>query len=384
MKNTGTHPKIAFVSTMAGSPWGGSEELWCRTAMRLRDTGHEVAASVYQWPERPEAVAKLIAAGVDVGFRPLKPSAAGRLMRKLERRFFPTPIPRESMNWLRKQSPDLVVISQGGPWEALSWMSACRELGLKYCPVIHANSEIWWPVDKWREDIVNGFPAAERVFFVSQANRRLMELQCGFRIGNSEVVVNPCNVDPAREIPWPGDDGPTRIACVGRVDPQAKGQDLLMQVLAMPKWRGRPVHLNIYGGGPCLRSLEALQQMLGLDHVTFAGHVGDVAGIWEKNHALVLPSRFEGLPLVIVEAMLCGRPVITTDIAGNAEYLKDGVTGFVAAAPTVRHLDEAMERAWSARARWAEIGALARADMLAALPPDPIKTFATRLTGLAS
>ena len=56
--------------------------------------------------------------------------------------------------------------------------------------------------------------------------------------------------------------------------------------------------------------------------------------IWAEHHALVLPSRFEGMPLVVVEAMLCGRPCIVTDVGGNAELIRDGINGFLAKAPT--------------------------------------------------
>lgn len=375
-------PKIAFVSTMAGGPWGGSEELWSRTASHLRKAGLDVCMSVYGWPQRPAQVQALLDQGVDADFRPLKLPAAKRLLEKFLKRRNPTPIPRVSMAWLENQRPDLVVISQGGPWDGLGWMRACRSLDLKYCPIIHANSEIWWPVDVWRDDIAGGLPAAAKVFFVSKANRRLMELQCGFSLENAEIVINPCNVEVDRAVPWP-DDSVTRIACVGRVDPQAKGQDLLLQVLAMPKWRDRPVELNIYGGGPCLKSLEAMKEMLGLANVRFAGHESDVRKIWSLNHALVLPSRFEGLPLVIVEAMLCGRPVITTDIAGNAEYLEEGKTGFIAQAPTAALLDDAMERAWSKRSDWKAIGLAARESIVTKLPKDPIETFAKRLMEIA-
>ena len=338
--------------------------------------------SVYDWPQRPSQVQALLDQGVEADFRALKLPAAKRLLEKFLKRRKPTPIPRESMAWLENQSPDLVVISQGGPWDGLGWMRACRGLGLKYCPIVHANSEIWWPVDEWRENIVAGLPAAARMFFVSKANRRLMELQSGFPLENAEIVINPCNVSVERAVPWP-DDSVTRLACVGRVDPQAKGQDLLLQVLAMPKWRERPIELNIYGGGPCLKSLEALKEMHGLTNVIFAGHESDVERIWARNHALVLPSRFEGLPLVIVEAMLCGRPVITTDIAGNAEYLEEGATGFIAHAPTVALLDDAMERAWSRRSEWLNIGLAARESISGKLPKDPIDTFAKRLMEIA-
>ena len=122
----------------------------------------------------------------------------------------------------------------------------------------------------------------------------------------------------------------------------------------------------------------------GLDgKVAFRGHVSDIRGIWCGHHALVLPSRYEGLPLALVEAMLCGRPAIVTDVAGNAELLEDGVTGFVAAAATARHLGEALERAWARRADWREIGEAAAVAVRRQVPEDPPLDFARRLVEVA-
>jgi glycosyltransferase involved in cell wall biosynthesis len=77
----------------------------------------------------------------------------------------------------------------------------------------------------------------------------------------------------------------------------------------------------------------------------FTGHTESLDALWRQHHGLILPSRVEGLPLAMVEAMLRGRPVIATRVAGIPEVLEDGASGFLAAAPTVEHLDEAMQRA---------------------------------------
>lgn len=381
-KDSEQPPKVVFVSIMAGVAWGGSEELWSRTALRLRDRGHEVGASVFEWASRPAPVTGLIDAGVDVVFRSRRKSLPGRLLEKWVQRLAPGPIDHQSMAWLKKESPDLVVISQGGPWEGVAWMNACKELGLRYCAIVQAHSEIWWPMDDCLEEIRNGYFSAERVFFVSQSNFELMERQCGKPMPHGEAISNPWNVNVSVEVPWPEDDGVTRIACVGRLDPQAKGQDVLFQVLAMPKWRERRIEVNLYGSGPCRESLEALAKMLDLQGVRLVGQVSSIEEIWAKNHALILPSRFEGLPLVIVEAMLCGRMVITSNVAGNAQYLREGVTGFIAEAPTPALLDDALERAWGKRGDWEAMGKTARRDALDVLPSDPIESFTDKLTSL--
>ncbi len=384
MEHHAKHLKIAFVTTMAGVAWGGSEELWGQTALRLREAGHDVIASVYQWPSLPKPLAMFEKAGGRLNFRPIDIRFPWSVVERFRQRISPDPLPKADMKWLASERPDLLVVSQGGPWDGVPWMMACRQLGIPYCPIVHAHSEIWWPMD---DDLPAGRQAltdARKVFFVSKANRDLMELQAGMRIEQAEVVVNPWKVDASAPVAWPDASTITDLAFVGRMDPRAKGQDVLLKVLAMPKWRERPIRLNFYGDGPCVESIKTLVGLLELKNVFFQGQVSDVRSIWAKNHALVLPSRYEGLPLVIVEAMFCGRPVITTDVAGNAELLRDGLTGFVAEAPTVRMWDEAMERAWEKRDRWQEIGALARQDALNAIPADPIEIFSRKLVELAN
>lgn len=375
--------KIAFVSTMTGAPWGGSEELWHGTARRMRMQGHEVGVSVYQWPDTPRQVTDLQGMGCAIDFRPRRKNLLGRL---LERRFQGASgigIPEASCKWLQAMKPDLVMISQGFPLEGVSWMLACRKLGIRYASVIQAASEVWWPEDDMMDDLREAYSGAAGLYFVSKSNLRLMERQCGMALGNASVVSNPWNVNAEGCIAWPGETGMCELAFVGRMDPRAKGQDVLMEVLAMDKWRGRPLRVNFYGSGPCEGSIKRLAEMLGLANVRFHGQVSDIGKLWSANHALILPSRFEGLPLVIVEAMLCGRMVITTDIAGNAEYLTDGVNGFVAAAPAPALLDEAMERAWEARGRWREMGERARADVLTHLPEEPYEAFEAELLAIS-
>jgi len=174
------------------------------------------------------------------------------------------------------------------------------------------------------------------------------------------------------------------MACVARLDPAAKGQDLLFQVLAQKQWRERPAEINLYGSGMCERNLQKLAESLQLKNVRFRGHVANVQAIWEENHLLVLPSRFEGLPLALVEAMWCARPAAVTDVGGNAEMCVDGETGFVAAAPAVKLLDQTLERAWNRRHEWKSMGqaACARAEQF--IPKDPVGDFSRQLTESAN
>jgi glycosyltransferase involved in cell wall biosynthesis len=114
------------------------------------------------------------------------------------------------------------------------------------------------------------------------------------------------------------------------------------------------------------------------ERVDFAGYV-PVEEIWASNHILVLPSRYEGLSLAMVEAMMCARPVIATDVGGHSEIIEDGVTGFLAKAPTVASVAEALESGWARRAEFEEIGLAAAKRIREIVPADPVGIFSSKL-----
>jgi glycosyltransferase involved in cell wall biosynthesis len=147
------------------------------------------------------------------------------------------------------------------------------------------------------------------------------------------------------------------FGCVARFETLWKGQDLLIEILSKPPWTDRNWTLHLFGEGPDLEHVRAYTSLVGLgDRVFFNGYVRDLKKIWDKCHCMVLPSRGEGTPLAVLEAMMCGRPVVTTDAGGNAEILEDGVTGWIAETATQRSFAKAMERAWADRSRWEEMG----------------------------
>jgi glycosyltransferase involved in cell wall biosynthesis len=370
--------RFAFISSMSVAPWGGSEELWSRTALRLRAGGHQIAASVCWWPCLSLRIEELRGQGAELFFR--KPWVQSTLLTRAWRRI-KRPMERlpAEFAWLRKYSPDLTIISQGGNADGLAWMRFCKEAGMPYIVVCQCNTEAWWPSDCLAGEMAEAFAAAKRLFCVSEANLELCERQIGTRLQNASVVRNPFNVSPIQPVPWPDETGIWRLACVARLDPSAKGQDILLQVLAQPRWRERAVELNIYGTGPSAGGLKKLADFLGLKAIRFHGHVDNVSSIWEGNHILVLPSRFEGLPLVLVEAMWCGRPAIVTNVAGNTELCADGETGFVAAAPSVELFGQALEAAWNCRHEWQRMGADARTRVEKLIPKDPVGIFCNQL-----
>ena len=366
---------------MSGSPWGGSEELWSQTAVRLRETGHDVVASVPYWPSLSPRITSLAGKGIKLNAHrsaqsPFIARKWHSAMRKLGQK-------AGEFRWLQRQAPDLVVISQGAIGDGMEWLKFCLEKKLPFVAISHCNTESWWPDDGAVAGMAEAFSAARKLFCVSRTNLALLERQLSVRLSNAEIVDNPCNVSPEHPVAWPVETGILRLACVARLDPVAKGQDVLFQVLARPPWRERAIEVNLYGTGPFAQTLQRLAGYLHLEKVQFRGHVNDVAAIWALNHLLVLPSRYEGRPLGLVEAMWSGRPSVVTDVGGNAELCVHGETGFVAAAPVAGIFEQTMERAWDRRAEWRKMGEAARLRAEQMLTRDPIGHFSRRLISCA-
>jgi len=377
---------VVFVS--GNRAWGGSEELWSATAAVLASDGHRVTVFKSAVDDSEPRIRTLRARRCrirDLARFPLMPRRLFTLVRSLSSgAAYGHEVVRLLIGLALSRRPDLVVVSQGGNHDGYFFAEVCRRLRLPYVIVSQKASELYWPADWQQKTIAAVFQSARACFFVSEHNRRLTEEQLGFPLPHAAVVRNPFLVPWEPRTDWPDDRHEWRLACIGRLHPKEKGQDLLLRVLARRRWRDRPLSVTFYGDGLQRASLERMARNLGLTNVTFAGFVFDVPAIWNNHHGVILPSRCEGLPIALVEAMLSGRVPIVTNVGGNAEVIDDGATGYVAAAPTEDALDNAMERAWNERQRWREIGAAAAARIRTLIPREPERCFAKRLVELVS
>lgn len=373
VSDSGSPGRILFVSSNETN-WGGSEELWAQTAMVLARRGHRVTAAKPNLRVAHPRLAELRSLGcrmVDLAKVPVVPMRLCKLVLRFTRNA--SLVVQLSRLWVavRMAKPDLVVLSQGGNWDGFLYGDILHRLGVPYVVIVQKASELYWPPDWARARCKALYGRSRRAFFVSRHNHRLTEEQIGQRVDQGMVVRNPFLHDWNTVLPWPKDQETLRLACVGRLYPMEKGQDVLLRVLARPKWRERAIEVSFYGAGEREEGLRELAAYLGVSGAKFRGFVDDVTGIWEEHHALILPTRAEGLPLVVVETMLAGRVVITTDIAGSSEVCEDGRTGFIAPACNEDDIDAALERAWQRREEWPAIAAAAAREIRQLVPSDP-------------
>ena len=161
-----------------------------------------------------------------------------------------------------------------------------------------------------------------------------------------KVQVVHCGLDAAfHDVPPTDPPAVARLVCVGRLCEQ-KGQLLLVEAASRVVAKGLPFELVLAGDGEMRAEVEALVATSGLQaHVRITGWIGSeqVRAEILNARALVLPSFAEGLPVVIMEAMVLRRPVISTFVAGIPELVRNGESGWLFPAGDVDALVAAIE-----------------------------------------
>jgi glycosyltransferase involved in cell wall biosynthesis len=134
------------------------------------------------------------------------------------------------------------------------------------------------------------------------------------------------------------------IGTLARLDRQ-KGLDVLVRALPLVP----DARLVLAGGGEQEQSIRDLVHDMGLcERVELLGWVPDGRSLLHGFDVFVLPSRYEGFPLSVLEAMLAGVPVVATDVGSTREAVEDGVTGWLVAPDDHVALAAALRRALSA------------------------------------
>jgi starch synthase (maltosyl-transferring) len=155
--------------------------------------------------------------------------------------------------------------------------------------------------------------------------------------------------------------GEPLLLWVGRLDP-IKGLDVLVEATAI-LIRARPVQVAIVGDGPYRTELERLVARASLtDRIHLLGRRDDVPRLLRSADVFVFPSRTEGLPNALLEAMAAGLPVVTTDAPGCRDLIAHGCTGLIVPVDDAAALAREVERVLSDGALSLSLGQAATAE----------------------
>lgn len=161
------------------------------------------------------------------------------------------------------------------------------------------------------------------------------------------ALIPGSGVDTERLCVLPEPAGPITMAYVGRLLDD-KGLRALVAAHALLAARGENIRLLIAGeadpANPAsipTAEIEAWRRQPGLE---LLGHVPDIASVWAEAHIAVLPSRREGLPLSLLEAAACGRPLVATNVTGCREIARPGVNALLVPVDDAQALADAVQR----------------------------------------
>lgn len=157
----------------------------------------------------------------------------------------------------------------------------------------------------------------------------------GHKLGSGPegIAVMPgVGIDLNRFQVLPEPTGPVTIAIAARMIAD-KGIAVLVEAHRLLRAEGLDVHLLLAGrpdpGNPTTLTDAQLQGFAAQPGVRWLNHVGDIRSLWAQAHVAALPSRREGLPVSLVEAAACGRPLVATDVPGCRDLVEPGVTGML-------------------------------------------------------
>lgn len=371
--------KIAYISFIK-DPWGGSEHLWYLSALQAIEQGKEVVVSSMDVGQVAQPLRNLQDQGATLffrrGFINPKWSRNVRILHKIKYALLDAFF--NPFQPIIQQKPDVIVFT-GASYSMLLNKALYRAAKKHQIPIvqnIQVNIEYTRPINQQEAVLLREIYAyVSASAFVSKRNLNVTERHLAARLKNAVVLCNPVNLPSLEIVPFPT-SSPVKLAIVANLLVNHKGHDLLLEVLSMPKWRERNVELHIYGKGYDKEYIEELIHFFDLSKTVFLnGQSADIRKVWEEHHLLVMPSLNEGMALAVVEAMICGRPVVTTDVGGNLEWIQDGENGFIAEGANVWSFDKALERAWQRKDDWEMIGKKAHETAIKQHDPNPGKTF---------
>ena len=371
---------VLFLST--NGSWGGSEVLWTRAMSLLLQSNLVVrAGAIYPFEVLKDWLPQS-SDFIDLSSRIAGIPFAKRVVGKITgKRFSPKDKLHESF---KQNKPDLVIISQGNNTEGKMLMQDCVTFNIPFLTLTHLVTQTSWPgLDDESINLLRRlYKLSKANFFVSSATLDAHTQLLGEPPPHASVVYNPFTKKEEALFYPSASNGIYKIALIGRLETFHKGYDLLIEVMKMQKWKQRPVHFSIYGKGPHRELLERLIALNGITNITLYQHNENVEEIWKTHQLLLMPSRIEGQSLTLIEAMRFKRAAIATAVGGTTELIDDGINGFVVRYPEVSELDIALERAWSQRDNWEQMGIEAWKTILQRHPADALTFFCDRITGL--
>jgi glycosyltransferase involved in cell wall biosynthesis len=247
---------------------------------------------------------------------------------------------------LRERNPDIVHVACGIPWSCVVTRETVLAFGKpllfteQYVPSALAMDE------STRQRLATIYSRAVKAICVCEENRLLLAREYGLPVRDVIVIPNAVRIPSRRVSAANIDVGSRRLraAIVARLSHQ-KGIDCLLKAVSRLAADVAPrVHFSVIGDGPDRAELERLTNALGVSSaVTFHGWQENIAERLTEYDLFISPSRSEGQPFALLEAMVTELPVIATAVSGIPEALGNGRYGVLVPADDPEALAQAID-----------------------------------------
>lgn len=369
-----------LIISMIHDPWGGSEEIIYAFAKQALIQNHTVIHSTFHFSKIAEKEFELIKLGMmhvqrrgHVESNIFRPKRI--LIKTINKILDLVSNPFEEAFHLK---PDYILYN-GTAFSITEEKKLLQYLlnnNIQYGIIGHYNKEDGSDLsDKNIELYKQIISNAKNLFFVSNRTVETIEKKIDTQLTNYSIIRNPVNLKINEYVKYPS-ESVYNFAMIGNIRNVHKGHDIAIDVLSRSSWKERNWHLNIYGSGSDRKALEEKIKEYGIENkISFKGVTNDIIKVWRENNLLLMPSRMEGIPLAVVEAMLSGRAVVATDVGGHKEWIRNEYDGWISPSVNVESFGETLEKAWLHKNDWENMGIRARERALSLYDNEPGKSL---------
>jgi len=205
-------------------------------------------------------------------------------------------------------------------------------------------------------------PRRNRLIVQNEQDASLLLANCHGLAGHTEIIKGS-GVDLDKFVPIAEPKGEIVVALVSRMLKDKGIRETVMAAREL-KRRGSKTQIWLVGGPDLANPSSIPEETLRLWHeegcIRWLGHQSDVKAVWSKAHIAILPSYREGMPMALLEAAACGRPMVATDVPGCNDLVEDGINGFLVPHNDWMNLADSVETLANSADLRARFGAAAR------------------------
>lgn len=349
---------IFFISLMNGVAWGGSEELWYRSAIYAATHGYKVGCAFYDWPQKKERIDELKKAGCEVYLFSNKGREKRTLWERLQYKVTKQKVKRYARS-LPLLQYNITVINLGYLEVVSDYWKGFYKHTKNYSLLFHSHNEAEDIKSRKKPLLKKWMFHAKHNLFASTRTKIFLEKQLSIAVPNADILINPLGFRaPVESTPYPSlYNGNYVFLVLAALDTKRKAQDNLIKALSTQKWKERPWQLHLYGNGNSEEQLRNLIAQLGLTNKIFLkGYTLDSKRALEEAHVLLQLTHIDAMPLAVMEALAMARPLVVSNVGDMPEWVLENENGWIGNDASVESIDAVLERCWQARSKWEEMG----------------------------